>query len=360
MGNFYSRLSYSFGNEDWRTEQRALSIRPEDTILCVTASGDRPLNLLSTESKHIIAIDANPIQNALFDLKKSAMNELDYDHYIAFMGLEKHGSRIQTFNQLKKHLDDCTVKVWMRHLKKIDKGILYQGALEKLLCVASHCVRMLRGRKIDQLFKFDCVNEQAQFINSKWHSPFWKGIFSFCLHPWLTQLFIRDPCLYKHVDPQIHIGHYLHRRLHDSLVRFLAKENILVSLMFLGKVFKEAYPPYLEETGVEKIKQRIDRLTFRTIDLVQYLEEAPDNSFDCFSISDVASYLNGKDFTRMMHSIYRVAKPGARFCLRQVLSNHQIPDPLIENFKRNHELEQTLELEDRCFVYRFLVGEIRK
>ena len=49
MTFFFSRLSYSFGNEDWRTEKRALGIRPHDQVLCITASGDRPLNLLARD-----------------------------------------------------------------------------------------------------------------------------------------------------------------------------------------------------------------------------------------------------------------------------------------------------------------------
>jgi S-adenosylmethionine-diacylglycerol 3-amino-3-carboxypropyl transferase len=61
MANFYSRLSYSFGNEDWLTEHKALQIQPTDSVLCVTASGDRPLNLLTKELKALVAVDANPL-----------------------------------------------------------------------------------------------------------------------------------------------------------------------------------------------------------------------------------------------------------------------------------------------------------
>lgn len=64
MGLFYSRLSYSIGNEDWKTEQKALQITPEDRILCVTASGDRPLNLLYSNCKEIVSVDANPFKNS--------------------------------------------------------------------------------------------------------------------------------------------------------------------------------------------------------------------------------------------------------------------------------------------------------
>ncbi|HKZ00179.1 MAG TPA: DUF3419 family protein, partial [Rhabdochlamydiaceae bacterium] len=68
MANFYSRLSYSFGNEDWITELEALRIKPGDRVVCITASGDRPLHLLLADLGELVSVDANPFQNHLFEL----------------------------------------------------------------------------------------------------------------------------------------------------------------------------------------------------------------------------------------------------------------------------------------------------
>src|SRR3989304_1188591 len=46
-GCFFKTLNYASVNEDWRTEAEALRPGPEDTVLCVTGSGDRPLALLA-------------------------------------------------------------------------------------------------------------------------------------------------------------------------------------------------------------------------------------------------------------------------------------------------------------------------
>ena len=51
--------------------------------------------------------------------------------------------------------------------------------------------------------------------------------------------------------------------------------------------------------------------------MISYLERAPDNSFDRFSMSDVASYIPYEAFERMITSLVRVAKPGSRFCIRK-------------------------------------------
>ncbi len=360
MRQFYSRLSYSFGNEDWETEHKALKIQPDDRILCVTASGDRPLNLLREDLQEIITIDSNPLQNALFNLKKTALAHLSNAEYLAFLGIHPHINRLETYRKLESKLSAPSPAIWSRHLDKISAGVVYEGTLERLLKRCSNVIRSFRGGKIDRLFRCDDLEEQRQFLEREWHSYLWKKTFELALHPLITRFFIRDPGLYEYVDPSIHVGNYLHNRLHSSLNRCLAKESILISLIFKGSVDTKYLPPYLSEKELEVIRPRLNRIQSKTCDLISFLEKSPPNYFDCFSTSDVASYLSKEDFHRMIQVIYNAAKPGARFCMRQFLSNHQIPPAFKHSFKRNPELEKQLEKEDRCFVYRFLVGTIQK
>jgi S-adenosylmethionine-diacylglycerol 3-amino-3-carboxypropyl transferase len=360
MGNFYSRLSYSFGNEDWITEQKALRIKPKDRVVSITASGDRPLNLLATELGELVSVDTNPMQNALFDLKRAAIKKLDYAEYISFLGVGPHPDRSKAYSLIEKDLSPISAKLWSRHRTKISRGVLYEGAVEKWLRVASRILRPFRGKKIDKLFSFDDINEQQAFLNTHWHTYFWKKTFHIVLHPWITRFFIKDPGLYAYVDQEIHIGNHLYDKLHGSLNRFLAKESVLLSLILKGDVDKNHFPPYLNQAGFAQIKSQIDKARFETIDMASFLENSPENSIDCFSCSDIASYISKQNFERVVKGMLRAAKPGARFCMRQFLSNYQIPADIASCFVRDASLEEELEKEDRCFVYRFMCGTIQK
>lgn len=360
MENFYTRLSYSFGNEDWKTEQKALKIQPTSRVLCITASGDRPLNLLSTELHELISIDANPMQNALFDLKKAAIKNLDYDDYISFLGVDSHPNRLQTYSTLEKDLSPTSVASWLRHQDKISRGVLYEGALEKWLKLACKLIHPFRGKKINKLFSFDDLEKQRVYLKKYWHTYIWKKFFHLSLHPWITRSYFKDPGLYAYVDRNLHIGNHIYDKLHDFLNRSLAKESILLSLLLKGRVDKGNFPPYLNKEGFEQIKKRIDRVKFETSEIGSYLEKAEENSIDCFSCSDIASYLSKSNFIRLLNGMLRTAKPGARFCMRQFLSNYDIPPELASHFKRDTALEQELEKEDCCFIYRFICGTIQK
>jgi S-adenosylmethionine-diacylglycerol 3-amino-3-carboxypropyl transferase len=96
---FMTTLNYASCNEDWRSEWDALKITSDDRILCITGSGDRPLNLLFQGPGKVIAMDLNPVQNHLLRLKVAAMKELPYDegskrghtYFFSFFGLPSFG-----------------------------------------------------------------------------------------------------------------------------------------------------------------------------------------------------------------------------------------------------------------------------
>lgn len=360
MSHFFSRLNYSFGNEDWNTESQALQIKPDDHVFCITASGDRPLHLLLEGCKHITALDANPVQNYLFDLKCAALRTFDYDTYIGFLGGSPRDDRDILFRQLLDQLDPEAARFWFNHPKMIRKGALYQGSVERLTYNVAVLTRLLRPKKVEKLFAFKDLAEQREFVHNEWDTFFMRNIFSIGLSRTLMNIFAVDPGLRSYVDPNISLGTYIYERMLNSLSHCLAKDNLLVSLLFRGFIEKSAFPPYLQQESSQIIKQRLDRVSYVTQDVVSYLAKAPSYSIDCFSFSDVASYISQEEFNRVLHDIYRTAKPGARFCIRQFSSNHTMPSELKAHFQRDTELEQTLEGQDRCFVYRFIVGTIDK
>lgn len=357
MADFFKRLSYSLGNEDYQTERQALKVKPNDRVLCITASGDRPFHILMDDPKEVISIDLNRVQNYLLELKIAAMDHFDFEHYLAFLGGEQSNHRISSFYKIAASLDGDASNFWKKNIDKIDSGILFQGAMEVWCKRISNVIKLFRNTNIKKLFEFDDLDEQREFIKKEWDNYFWKKSFDLALNSMIARMFIKDPGL-EYVDASLKPGSYIYNRMNHCLSHQLAKENVLMSLFINGKLKKEGYPLYLREEGCSLIKNRLNRIKSQTINLVHYLQSAPDNSIDCFSLSDVASYISQKDFNIVMHEIKRTARPDARFCIRQFLTCHSIPQELEKHIQRDHFLENKLEKEDRCFVYRFITGKV--
>lgn len=357
---FFNKLRYSFGNEDWLTEQKALQLKPDDEVVCITASGDRPLNLLIDSCKKLIAIDANPIQNYLLQLKMAAVNQLNYNDYAAFLGLTDHPNRLVFLEQVLSYLSEASRTYWLNNKKNLQKGILYRGATEKWALWGTFLLKQFRNQEIQSLFKCKTLEEQKQFLKTGWNHNLWKKSIAFFVNPLVVRLFFKDPGLYAHYDSHIRPGGYVYDRMLDYLNLHLAKDNFFMQLIFLGQVSQDVAPPYLQETSYASLQQNISKIGIETNDIVRFLENSPSNSYDKFSLSDVASYLSYDNYVRLLKAMHHSAKPGARFCLRQFISRYRLPEEFAPLFKIEPDLAKELEKQDRAFVYHFTVGTVCK
>jgi S-adenosylmethionine-diacylglycerol 3-amino-3-carboxypropyl transferase len=356
--DFYKQLNYSLGNEDWDVEKQALKVRAGDTILCVTASGDRSLRLLMTDCAKIISVDMNPVQNYLLELKMAAINQLDYDAYIAFLGGTASKHRLAIFNQLKLSLSSEAAAFWSQHQKMIVNGIIYQGKIERLSHVCALFLNCIWHKKIKTLLAFTDINEQRTFVSAEWNTFFWRKLFEILSNPALSKYIVEDPGLNVYTDYTNKPGEYINQRLLSYLENHLARKSPLLQLILTGKILPEAYFPYLTEEGHKKIGRNMKRLSYQTTNIIDYLKENKSLHFDVFSLSDIASYMPQAVFEKLLSAIGQRATTGARFCVREFMSKRCIPKTLSPLFIRDYQLEKKLENEEKNFVYRFMAGRI--
>lgn len=357
--DFYRHLNYSLGNEDWSVEEQALRIKPGDKVVCVTASGDRSLHLLMTRCAEIISLDMNPIQNYLLNLKLAAISQLDYEKYIAFLGCKETPHRKAIFSEIRPYLSKDAANFWDKHEKMIQKGVIYQGRVEKLTHYAAVFFNLFMNKKTQTLLSFTDINEQRTYLNNTWNSLYLRKIFEIFAHPTRSKYLLNDPGFNGYTDFSNKPGNYIYQRMIDYLNTNLARKSPLFQLVFTGKILPEAYFPYLSFTGYEKIRVNISRLHYKTGNIIDFLNEN-NNAIDCFSLSDIASYMPQEKFEKLLHGIVKSAKPNARFCLREFISKRTIPSNIATYLKRDTQLEKKLESEESNFVYRFMAGEVKK
>src|SRR5690606_21683262 len=110
-------------------------------------SGDRPLHLLMTRCVEITSLDMNPVQNYLLNLKLAAISQLDYEKYIAFLGCKETPHRKAIFSEIKPYLSKEAAAYWCNHEKMIQKGIIYQGRVERLTHFAAAFFNLFMNKK---------------------------------------------------------------------------------------------------------------------------------------------------------------------------------------------------------------------
>ena len=353
----HADLAYSSVNEDFRTEARALLVGPNDEVLCIAGSGARALDLLVSRPRSLVAVDVNPVQSALLMLKVAAMRRLDYSTYAAFLGLDPLSprERLDLYRSLRGDLG-CHARWFDAHPQAIASGILYAGRWERYYAKLSRLARLLRARTLDALFDCDQIDEQRHVVRDAWDKRWWRGLFSLVCSPWVSRFCFGDEAYFRY--PAFPVGRTLHRLMLRSLDRTLARDNFMMNLVFCGRLSPSDLPPHLTQAGYQRIRSHLDALCIRTDDIRRVLI-ADSQRFTRLSLSDVASFLDAREFEALCRIAVTHARPGARVCLRQFLTRHEMPDSLTEYLIRETDLERELAEDDHAFAYEFQIGVVR-
>ena len=112
---FNNKYIYAFTWEDSRVDQRLLRMGPNDVVLCVTSAGDNLLDyLVSSNPLRIHAVDLNPNQNHLLELKIAAFQALPYVDFWRVFGEGKHSAfRELLIHKLSAHMSSQALQFWL-------------------------------------------------------------------------------------------------------------------------------------------------------------------------------------------------------------------------------------------------------
>src|SRR5690606_8870984 len=107
-------------------------------------------------------------------LKAAAMRHFNLEDYLGLLGAKEDHLRQEKINKLLPLLTPEEKNFWIANRKLLNRGILYQGAVERLCKKIAIFMRIFRGKKIDTLFAITDIETQRKFVNNVWDSAFWK------------------------------------------------------------------------------------------------------------------------------------------------------------------------------------------
>ena len=114
---FNNEYIYAFTWEDPRVDHRLLNIRSDDVVLCVTSAGDNVLDYLyQAGPRRIHAVDLNPNQNHLLELKIAAFQSLPYAQVWKMFGEGRLPAFRETLiTKLSPHMSSQACQYWLKH-----------------------------------------------------------------------------------------------------------------------------------------------------------------------------------------------------------------------------------------------------
>lgn len=139
---FQNEYIYAFTWEDPRVDHRLLNIGPDDVILAITSAGDNILDYLQKNPRRVHAVDLNPNQNHLLELKVASYSALGHRDMWKIFGEGKHPQfRELLISKLSPHLSSQAFQYWLQHShvfsSKSGQGLYETGG-------SRHAIRMVR------------------------------------------------------------------------------------------------------------------------------------------------------------------------------------------------------------------------
>jgi S-adenosylmethionine-diacylglycerol 3-amino-3-carboxypropyl transferase len=355
-------ILFSACQEDSYSELAALGPLEGERVFAVTAGGGRVLNLLLQKPRAITAVDLNPAQNALLELKIAAMRQLDHAGYLRFMGVRAADDRLDTYARLLRISLSLDARNFFDRIPKaISAGILFQGKLEKYLRVGAKVLKLGHPFGLKNLLDARNLDEQRVAMQ-RWETPFWKSVAHLVGNERVLAALSGDPGFYRNLPPEPPLHEVLYNRVHRHLKNNILRDNSFLQLVLHGRyVYESALPIYLNAATYDQVKAGLAGATIeiKTATVSDVLA-AEREGFDAFSISDICSYLDPQPSHRLFELVLSKANPGARLCSRSNIFHKPLAPEHEARLIRDNELEARLSLHDHATVHEFIVGEIKQ
>jgi S-adenosylmethionine-diacylglycerol 3-amino-3-carboxypropyl transferase len=348
-----SNLLFGSSWEDPASDQRALAIKPGETLMTVTSGGCNTLTLLLEDPGKIYAVDINPSQSYLLELKRAAVRRLSCEDLRAFLGFAPSTNRIETFHTLGSELSENAQHYWSGHQEAVRKGVIHAGKYESFVRLFSRLVRAIQGRRrIEGLFSCRSVAEQQSYFDRKWNTPQWRLLFKLLVSKRILAKRGLTADYFKFDDGSTSFSESIFRRSRRAICDIPVGSNYFLAQYLQGKYLSEdAVPAYLRRENLATVKQRLDRIEIVIAPAQQWMSERAPSSIDAFSLSNICELMSPDETARLFAEVARTARTGARVCFRNLIIPRSVPDALASQIVLQQTLSDDLLARDRSFVY---------
>lgn len=354
--------NYGLSQEDARTELEALGLRQDDRLFCVASAGEIPLNLLALRRISIEAVDISSNQLALCRLKLATCRALEPPEAAAFLGFTEApgGKRMRFWGRVRSFLEDGDRRFWEGSLPSIEEGAIRSGRFERYLDKFRSAGRCLLGRrKLGRLFELDAEAERRDFFDRFLGRSLLKTLFRVAFHPRVYRKRGIAAEGLIHGDAG-HTADFFYSRFRDFCTATPPRRNYYLQWSFFGCViFPEAFPEYLTEEGMKRIRERTADIAWRLASVEEALESCAPGAFNKFHLSNIGDWMTRTEYAGVLVRMCEKGAVGSRAAGRYIHLDYPVPEALGGRLTRDETRGEELMRRDRFPFYNLVVMEIR-
>jgi len=354
----YARsLVYNTCWEDPAVDRIALDLRPDDTLLVITSAGCNVLDYALAGPRRIHAVDANPRQTALLELKLSGIRRLAFDDFFALFGSGVHDCFREVYHDsLRADLSPFAQQFWDDRLHWFSRrqGSFYFQGLSGTVARAFHTYLKVRPRlaaSVGELFQAGSLEDQRTIYDTRVQPLMWGPGMNWTLSRQLTMSMLGVPYAQRRqVQAQHHRGvaGFIREAVEYVFRELPVWTNYFWTVYINGHYTQSCCPEYLKRDNFQALKAGLAaRVEPQTCTVTAFLQSTPEriSKFVLLDHMDWMSSYYPEALAEEWTAILDRAAPGARVIFR---SAHAAPAylDLIELGEQRTRLRERLVFHD--------------
>jgi S-adenosylmethionine-diacylglycerol 3-amino-3-carboxypropyl transferase len=369
----YSRsLVYNTCWEDPAVDRRALALGADDSVLVITSAGCNALDYALQAPRRIFAVDANPRQNALLELKIAGIRHLGFDDYFAIFGDGYHARFADLY---RAHLRDALTPFargwWDRHADWFTsrRGSFYFHGLSGSVARgvrAYFATRPRLRRAMDDLFLARDVDEQRAIYDRRVAPDLWNKPVNWIISRQFVMSLLGVPYPQRRLVEAQHehgVSGFIRNAVQYVFRQLPLADNYFWHVYITGRYRRDCCPEYLKQPNFERLKAGlVDCIEPHTATVTEFLRahDAPITRFVLLDHMDWMSSYHPHALIEEWEAIRLRAAPRARILLR---SAHARPayldairigaagEKLRDVFRFMDDIADALQPQDRVHTY---------
>ncbi len=356
-------LIYNTCWEDPRLDRQMLQMGPGSRVVMITSAGCNALDYLLDDPAEIHAIDVNPRQNALLELKLALLAKGDPAELWRVFGEGVRPQFRELLESLKPWLSHETWEFWWsKHHYFEGKGqrrtFLHRGAAGSVAwAVLEGLERVSPGgqKLLARFLEAHTMQEQSQRY-AEVQTKFWNAFNRWLVRQPFTMALLGVP------RPQIQLiqsqypgglGRYIQDKMEHTLTRLPIGENYFWRAYALGSYARSCCPNYLKAENFAPLQARAEKLRLHTMTVSEFLEAHP-GAYTHFVLLDHQDWLashNPEALEQEWELILANSAPGAKVLMRSASPRIEFIPPKIAQRLRLNPVAERFHAEDRVGTY---------
>lgn len=379
----YSRsLVYNTCWEDPAVDRLALALRPQDRMLVIASAGCNVLDYALVAPACIHAVDANPRQTALLELKLAGIRYLEFEDFFAVFGHGRHPRFARVYRRALRHrLPAFARDYWDHHgywFCDDDRcGSFYYHGLSGMVARGFRAYLGLRPglrAAVEALLEARSLEDQREIYERRVQPQLWGRALNWALSRQITMSMLGVPHPQKKEVERQHengVAGFV-REAVDFVFRSLPLwTNYFWTLYLRGRYSANCCPEYLRPENFAALKDGLaERIEVHTCTVTQFLHGTREriSRFVLLDHMDWMSSYYPLALAEEWDAISERATPDARVIFRSAhhdpgyLDGLRLGDgrALRDRLEFHEDLSAALQPRDRVHTYAgFHIADIR-